>query len=51
MTNSTRLRHILSRLGLVIAATGVLVIAPACVDSSGPDGDQQQEQQNDQGDN
>lgn len=43
-TRSIRLRTILSRTGLVLAATGVLVFAPACVDSSPSEGDQQQEQ-------
>ena len=52
MVISARLRTILSRLGLVLAATGVLVLAPACVDSSGSDDDgQQQEQQDDNGGN
>lgn len=51
MTTSTRLRTILSRAGLVLAATGVLAFAPACVDSSPSDGDQQQEQQEDNGGN
>lgn len=51
MTISTPLRTILSRAGLVLAATGVLVFAPACVDSSPSDGDQQQEQQDDNGGN
>jgi hypothetical protein len=51
MTISTRLPTILSRAGLVLAATGVLVFVPACVDSSPSDGDQQQEQQDDNGGN
>lgn len=49
-TRSTRLRPLLSRIGVALAATGVLVLAPACVNTSDPDdGGQQQEQQNDNG--
>jgi hypothetical protein len=43
------MRTVLCRAGLVLAASGALVLSPACTDSSPTEnGDQQQEQQDDQ---
>lgn len=51
MAISTRSRTVLSRICLVLAASGALVFSSACTDTAPSDGDQQeqQEQQEDNG--
>ncbi|MDQ3885777.1 MAG: hypothetical protein M3308_01860 [Actinomycetota bacterium] len=49
MTNSTRTHTVISRICLVLAASGALVFSAACTDTAPSDGEQQEQQQDDGG--